>query len=106
MNTAGVGSGCGAASGSGVTSGIELAIPLAALGNPTDCVKICAFVNGGGHDYLSNQVLGSLAVGTCNLGEPHTVDFSQQPGAQWFQLCPQVTPTHTASWGSLKRLYK
>jgi len=105
-NGVGVSGGCGASSGAGVGTGVEFAIPLALIGNPSGCIKVCAFINGGGHDYLSNQVLGSLPVGTCNLGEPRSVDFNQFDGNQYFTLCSGVTPTHATSWGSLKRLYK
>lgn len=53
-----------------VTTGIELSIPLAALGNPNfgDTIRISAMVNGGNHDYLSNQLLGGLPAGQGNLG--------------------------------------
>ena len=90
-NTGGVDGGCGASSGAGVNKGVELEIPLAALGNPTGCIKISAFVNGGGHDYVSNQVLGPLPAGSCNLGEPRAVNFSQQSGDQSFTVCPPVS---------------
>ena len=53
-----------------VTTGIELAIPLAAIGNPnTADIKISAMVNSGDpHVYLSNQFLGGLAAPQGNLG--------------------------------------
>lgn len=105
-NTAGVGGGCGAASGAGVTTGIELAIPLAAIGNPSGCFTVSAFINGGSHDYLANQVLGGLPAGTCNLGDPHSVDFSQILGNQFFSVCSQATPTHNSTWGQLKTSYR
>ncbi len=105
-NTGGVSGGCSASSGAGVLNGIEVAIPLSALGNPTGCFTVCAFVNGGGHDYVSNQVLGPLVPGTCNLGEPRVVDFGQQPGNQYFSICPQTTPAKAATWGTLRRSYR
>lgn len=87
-NTGGVGGGTGAASGTpgGVSTGGEFAIPLSLLGNPTwgQGVKVAAFINGGGHDYLSNQVLGGLPVNTDNLGDPHNVNFNQYAGNQYF----------------------
>jgi hypothetical protein len=87
-NVAGVGSGTGAASGNpgGVTTGSEFAIPLSLLGNPTwgQGVKVCAFINGSGHDFVSNQVLGGLPAGTDNLGDPHKVNFSTIAGNQYF----------------------
>jgi hypothetical protein len=86
-------------------TGIELEIPLSALGNTTDCIKVCAFVNGSGHDFVSNQVLGPLG-GACNLGEPRNVDFNQFPGAQFFTVCDNPTPAASATWGSLKARYR
>ncbi len=64
-----------------VDTGIELAIPLSALGNPTGDIKVVAFVNGSGHDFLSNQVAGGVS-GAGNLGEPRAVDFNTFAGAQ------------------------
>ncbi len=90
-NTAGVTAGTGGASGSGVTTGVELVIPLASLGNPTGCFEVCAFVNGSGHDFVSNQVLAPLVAPQGNLGEPRNVDFGRYAGEQWFSVCPGAT---------------
>jgi len=50
-------------------TGIELAIPLAALGNPDPGdILITAMINGANHDYLSNQFLGGLMPPQGNLG--------------------------------------
>lgn len=87
-NTLGVDTGIGAASGAGVTTGIELAIPLEAIGSPAGCVRVTAFLNGQAHDFVSNQVLGPLPPGTDNLGEPRDVDFSAHAGNQYFEVCP------------------
>ena len=107
INTAGVnGSNGGASSGAGVTTGAEFAIPLAAIGNPAGCFTVCAFINGSGHDYLANQVLAGLPVGTANLGDPHNVDFSQIAGNQYFSVCGQATPTRNTTWGQLKSSYR
>lgn len=67
-----------------VGTGMELAIPLSLLGDPTGDIRITAFINGGGHDFASNQFLGGLPGGTANLGEPRSVDLSQQAGDQFF----------------------
>ena len=102
------GGGCppGAGSGAGVTTGLELAIPLAAIGNPTSCVNVVAFVNGSSHDYVSNQVLGA-ATGACNMADPRSVDFRQQPGVQFFTVCPGLPTSATPStWGRVKTLYR
>ena len=105
-NVAGVSGGCGPASGAGVSTGVELSIPLTSIGSPTGCINVCAFINGGGHDYVSNQVLGPLAAGTCNLGEPRAVDFSQQTGNQYFSIGTCTTPTRGSTWGQLKATYR
>jgi len=69
-NTAGVVGGTGAANqaaAAAVTTGIELAIPLSAIGNPNLLdIKVSAMINGSNHDYLSNQFLGGLPTGLGN----------------------------------------
>ena len=104
-NTGGVGGGCGSADGSSVTTGMEFLIPVAAIGNPSGCIKLCAFINGSSHDYLANQVVGSLPVGTCNLGDPHNVDFSTIAGDQFVTLGCSVEAKKT-TWGALKSIYR
>ena len=49
------------------TTGVELAIPYAAIGYTGGALKISAFVSGGG-GFNSNQFLGSLPINTGNLG--------------------------------------
>ena len=105
-NTAGVSAGCGSASGSGVTTGVEFAIPLAAIGNPTGCLKICAFVFSHDRNGLGNQVLGPLPPGTCALGAASGVDFSSQPGSQYFTLCFGPTAARRSTWGAVKSSYR
>lgn len=95
-NTAGVDAGsCAAADGSGVSTGMELEIPMSALGGDAigaKEIKICAFVNGSGHDYVSNQVLGTLQPTQCSLGDPRGVDFSALPGDQFVSLVAHNLP--------------
>ncbi len=69
-----------------VMTGIELAIPFAAIGitSPT-IIRVSAFINGQGHDFLSNQVLGGVG-GLGNLGEPRNVNFANIPGDQFFTI--------------------
>jgi hypothetical protein len=71
-NTAGVTGGTAAAdqtAAAAVTTGIELAIPLSALGNPDpEDILVSAMINGSNHDYLSNQFLGGLMPPQGNLG--------------------------------------
>ncbi|HMS55558.1 MAG TPA: PEP-CTERM sorting domain-containing protein [Fimbriimonadaceae bacterium] len=83
-NTAGVSSSSASGAGS-VTTGLEYAIPLAALGNPTGMIKVSAFINGGGHDFISNQVLGGIG-GAGNIGEPSQANFSNLAGNQYFAV--------------------
>lgn len=90
-NVLGVDGGTGLSSGAGVTTGMEWKIPLSNIGNPIGAIKICAFINGGGHDYLSNQVLGGIGGGS-NFGEPRAVNFSTVPGDQ-FVVVPGTAPT-------------
>jgi hypothetical protein len=107
-NVGGVVSGCDADDGSGVTTGIEWEIPLTALGGGGGggCVNVVAFVNGGGHDFLSNQVMGPLVPSQCNLGEPRLVDFSQLPGLQKFEACEGSVQTESTTWGQMKSTYR
>lgn len=93
-NTAGVSGGVGIEldGGAGVGTGIEIAIPLAALGNPTGDFRVTAFVNGAQHDFLSNQSLAGQFGGLGgNLGEPRNVNFNNIPLDQYFTV-PITTP--------------
>ena len=104
-NTAGVTSGCGASSGAGVTTGVEWAIPLAAIGVPTGCVGVCALVATSAAYTFLPQVLGPLPAGTCALGAPSAVDFDDFAGDQFFTVRGEDAPARTSSWGQLKSLY-
>ncbi|RMF79054.1 MAG: PEP-CTERM sorting domain-containing protein [Planctomycetota bacterium] len=97
-NTAGIAGGSGAAdpvAAQAVSTGIELAIPLAAIGSPTGMIHISAMINGSNHDFLSNQFLGGLPAGTGNLGGDGAgnwtgnlagIDLNQYPGNQYFSV--------------------
>lgn len=80
-NVAGVTSASAAGAGS-VTTGMEFAISLAAIGSPVGEIRISAFINGGGHDFVSNQVLGG-AGGAGNLGDPANLNFNNVSGLQY-----------------------
>jgi hypothetical protein len=72
-NVAGIGGGDGGAdpvAAAAVQTGLELAIPLSAIGNPGigDIILISAHINGSNHDYLSNQSLGGYLPPQGNLG--------------------------------------
>ncbi|MBK1827292.1 right-handed parallel beta-helix repeat-containing protein [Haloferula rosea] len=90
-----------ASGASDATTGIEWEIPLALIGNPTGPVRICAFINGGGHGFLSNQFLGSLAAATPNQGS--NKDLSSLAGDQFFDVPWQVTSIADNGAGSLRQ---
>jgi hypothetical protein len=80
-----------------VTTGMEFSIALADLGNPADgsTINIAAMINNGDHNYLSNQILGSLVAPQGNLGGDggggftgtlSGVNFNQFPGLQYFSV--------------------
>lgn len=74
------------AAAAAVTTGLELCIDLADIGNPTGPIKIMIAQNNGDHNFLSNQTLGGLPAGTGNLGNPSAVDFSIITGDQFFTV--------------------
>lgn len=83
-NVGGVLGGTGAANqaaAAAVLTGIELAIPLSALGNPNpQDIKVTAMINGSNHDYLSNQFLGGLTPPQGNLGGDGSGGFNGTVG--------------------------
>jgi len=83
------------------TTGMEMAIPLADLGNPTGPIKIIADINGGQDDYLSNQFLGSLTSGMGSLGDDGAGNYTNGSlaainlsnyGNPMFIVNPQAVP--------------
>jgi len=98
-NTAGVTFGCGAASGAGVTTGIEWAIPIAAIGEPQSCFWITAFIRTASN--LTNQVLAPLPEGTCPPGPVSSVNFASFAGDQAFSVCEDATDAPAAFTGGL-----
>jgi hypothetical protein len=70
-----------------VTTGLELAIPLSLLGNPTGSIEVLADINGGDPEdtYLSNQFLPGLPVGTGNIGAGGT-PYTSGSGTGAFNL--------------------
>lgn len=57
-------------------TGVKLRIPYAALGGiPVNGVGVFAFINGSGHDFVSNQVIGGLNGGD-DPGNPTNVNFA------------------------------
>ena len=105
-NAAGVGTGCGSATGARVTTGIEWAIPLSAIGSPTGCFRVCALVNDVDTYELGNQVLGPLPPGTCALGAPGSVHLGSYAGNQFVTVCPEGSEARSSTWGQLKTVYR
>jgi hypothetical protein len=71
-----------------VQTGLELAIPLSLLGNPTGSIKVLGDINGSNNDFLSNQFLPGLPSGTGNLGNGGKFDFSGTSG-EFFTVVPE-----------------
>ncbi|MFN9077178.1 MAG: hypothetical protein ACK5WX_07105 [bacterium] len=91
-NIAGVAGGTDIQAPGIVTTGVEIKIPLSAIPGYTEGdLKICAFINGGGHDFMSNQVLGPIGGGPF-FGEPRAVNFANVPGEQFFVVSAGSAP--------------
>jgi len=106
LNTAGVNGVAGTAANqtaaAAVTTGLEISIPLADLGNPTGPVDVLADINGTGDGYLSNQFLPGLPVGSGNPGGT-TFNFGSTPGAYFTVPAAAPEPT-TLALGALSGL--
>jgi hypothetical protein len=100
-NTAGIGGTAGNAAdqtaAAAVTTGLEICISLADLGNPTGPIKVMLLQANNDHGYLSNQTLAGLPEGFGNLATPSTSDFSSYAGEQFFSV-PQAS--EYASWAT------
>lgn len=105
-NIAGVGGDGGSTDGAGVTTGIEIAVPLSLIGYDSSAqanIKVFAAINGSGHDWLSNQLLGPVGP-YGNFGEPRTVSLAGIAGNQYAVVvvdsdepdCPVVPPACAA----------
>ncbi len=107
-NTGGVTAGCAAQTPGLVTTGVELAIPLAALGNPTGCIGVCAFLNANLSYGVSNQILPPLPPGTCFTSNVNytSVNLGSYPGTHSFTVCTGAVPVRRSTWGSLKSIYR
>ena len=103
-------SGCGASATShpeSVMTGVELAIPLSAIGSPTGQVSICAFITDDLYVTVYNQILGTITSNVCqgSFGESSAVDFSTIQGQHHFTLSVppcnafQLSPAN-ATYGS------
>jgi hypothetical protein len=100
-NVAGILGGTGAAdplAAAAVTTGLELLIPLSAIGNPSGEIRVSAMVNAGNHDFLSNQFLGGLTPPQSNLGgdgagnftgDVSGINLDSMTGDQFFVVIPE-----------------
>lgn len=67
-----------------VETGVEFAIRLSDIMTTIPpSIGVAGFINGSGHDFLSNQVIGGLQNDPGNLGEPRNVNFANLPGNQF-----------------------
>ncbi len=73
-----------------VRSGVELAIPLSAIGSPISQVSVCAFITDDQYASMYNQVLAPINGGTLecqgSFGDASAVDFSALPGTHTFSF--------------------
>jgi glycosidase len=77
------------------STGLELAIPLSLLGNPSGPVEVFAVINGSSEGYLSNQLLPGLPSGTPNLGGGGT---GYGPGGGAFNLSSTTNFYFVVPW--------
>lgn len=79
-----------------VSTGTEIAIPLSELGYTGGLLRLAGFINGGSHDYVSNQIIGGAPAGTGSLGNDMMgnfidgslagIDFNNLAGDQFVTL--------------------
>jgi hypothetical protein len=93
-----------AAAAQAVLTGLEIWIPLSAIGNPGlgDTILISAHVNGSNHDFLSNQSLGGFEAPQSNLGgdgagnfnnDVSLIDLNDFSGNQYFSVTVVPEPS-------------
>ncbi len=91
-NIAGVEGGSGAVvtgDPQNVITGLEFSIPLSALGNPAGDIKLLAYINGGGHDFSSNQYSGT-GILQGNFGSLFPDLEFEAPGEQFVTITQPV----------------
>ena len=95
-NIAGVEGGSGAVvtgDPQNVITGLEFSIPLSALGNPAGDIKLLAFINGSGHDYVANQFSGTGVLTGNYGGLPPDLEF--EAAGDQFVTIPNGSPALT-----------
>lgn len=86
--------------GSGVTTGWEFQMALATIGASAGSdIKVAGFVNSGGN-FMSNQVIGGLPLGTGNLATTGSVNFSQLDGNQYVTVQGVPEPASMIALGA------
>ncbi|MFI4894644.1 MAG: PEP-CTERM sorting domain-containing protein [Phycisphaerales bacterium JB058] len=80
-----------------VSTGVEIAISLDEIGyDGSGMLRLAGFINGGSHDYVSNQIIGGAPAGTGSLGNDMMgnfidgslagIDFNNLAGDQFVTL--------------------
>ncbi len=78
-----------------VTTGVEIQIPISALGGATS-FRLAGWVTSGDRTFMSNQIIGSLPLDTPNIG--NSPDFSDEaafPGDQFIDIASIPSATIT-----------
>ena len=101
-NTAGV-TGGSAAGAAAVTTGVEIEIPLSLIGGNNASILVSVMVNGSGHDFVSNQILGGIG-GAGNPGDPRNINFDSIAGNQYFKVVPEPASLSLLALGALAAL--
>lgn len=84
-----------------VRTGMELGIPLAALGNPAGTIAVCAFIDSGDGTFMSNQLLGPLGsndttycqINLGNVTNTAAINLGNFPGQHFFLVGPEARIT-------------
>ncbi|TWT86651.1 hypothetical protein Mal64_34800 [Pseudobythopirellula maris] len=85
-----------------VLTGIEFSVPLSELGTLGSSIKLMAFVNSNGHDFMSNQFAGvgvldaNLGQLLINAGGPPAGTFADVPGDQFITIPLSTSNAHAA----------
>jgi hypothetical protein len=81
-----------------VTTGLELSIALADLGNPASEIRIMAMVTSNSHSSVCNQILPGVPAPQAELGTTSNLNFNAIAGNQYFTvkipLAVQALITH------------
>jgi hypothetical protein len=88
-----------------VATGFEVAIDLDELGwDGSSPIRLAGWVANGGHNIISNQVIGGLPAATGNIGDATVADFNTIAGNQ-FVTIPSSTNAAPTTDGMLDAAY-